>query len=77
MGLRVIFVEKFVENHADDLNGQGNDHQNLAGAEYGGVQVNQTGFQDIAGDDHIDAQIGQAPSPRLIHDAQLFDQSAH
>lgn len=62
-----------VQDHEEHLEHSPCPQDPAAGQEDISFKGHETGFDDVAGNDHIDAHIGETPFPRFIHNI-LFPQ---
>ena len=56
-----------VQQQADQLQKHRRQEQQAAGAKNTGVELNETGFENIARNNDVDTQIGQTLFPRLVN----------
>ena len=73
LGIRIPVEEKMVQAHKDHLEHGPRRQDPSAGQEDIPFKRHQTRFEDIAGNDHIDADVCETAFPRFIHDI-LFPQ---
>ncbi len=75
--LRIIAVKKEpVQNETQKLHDDCAHKQHRTGLEHTRIQLNEAGFEDVARDDYIDAQVGQALFAVFVDDVLLFEQRA-
>ena len=75
--LRIIAVKKEpVQNETQKLHDDRAREQHRTGTKHARVQLDEAGFKDVARDDHVDAEGGQALFAAFIDDALLFEQRA-
>ena len=73
----IAVVKKEIEHQTKPLHDAGADQQHPAGFENVGIELEQTGFENVAGDDDIDAQVGEAAFAFLVDHALLLQDGTH
>ena len=71
-----MVIEESVQRQAEKLHHDRARKQRGAGSENVRVEVDETGFKNVAGDDDADAQVGKAFLAVLVDDALFLQQRA-